>query len=230
MINSILYNTIYKVGFNYIQSFIPYYIHPNFITFLSFIFVNLIGFYFNNNLILAILWSLYWTCDNLDGIHARNTKQTSKLGSILDHIVDAYAHLILLNLFYKYNTFNLSIILIYISSICFISSHLLYRENSEMYIGSNIIGTDDLNVIGIILTMLNINITTIINNNLLGIIIFILALSVIIKNMKQINNIIFFIFIILFYSVLFFMLFNNYLLLLCLINMLLSLFLLSSNN
>lgn len=39
----------------------------------------------------GILWFVYLTADNLDGQHARATKQTSPLGEFLDHGLDGFA-------------------------------------------------------------------------------------------------------------------------------------------
>jgi phosphatidylglycerophosphate synthase len=40
-------------------------------------------------LVLAVFIIVYAILDCLDGQHARNTKQTSKLGELLDHCTDA---------------------------------------------------------------------------------------------------------------------------------------------
>eukprot|EP01083_Nonionella_stella_P054052 142795_1 len=37
---------------------------------------------------------VYQFCDNLDGIHARNTNQTSSFGCLLDHGIDAFVNIV----------------------------------------------------------------------------------------------------------------------------------------
>lgn len=232
MANSYLYDNIYKIGFNEVQKYIPDFIHPNFITFLSFVFVNLIGFYFTKIHILAILWFLYWVCDNLDGIHARNSNQTSNLGAILDHIVDSYSLLIILKLFFTYNKFNgLTDYLILFSSICFLSSHLLYYYTGELDLGFKNISIDELNLFGFLSLLTCFRITDVINSNLIGLVILGITSYITINNIKKIKEkhnikIPLFIFI---YCILFFMIYHKNLFIMCLINMFISSFLFINN-
>jgi cytidyltransferase-like protein len=78
---------------NYLSKFIPRKIHPNIITFLGLITIivgyNLSKIYEQfSNLIMGLGMIGYMYCDGIDGIHARNTKQTSIVGEYFDHLVD----------------------------------------------------------------------------------------------------------------------------------------------
>ena len=74
----------------YLQTFIPVWITPNQITLLGGFFsaistyLQLQGEY----LFAALFLVIYDLADNIDGKHARATKQSSKFGSVLDHAVD----------------------------------------------------------------------------------------------------------------------------------------------
>ncbi|KAL9658168.1 hypothetical protein ABK040_013080 [Willaertia magna] len=97
ILNPYLYETTVK--------FIPKTIAPNMITLIGFFFMNLtffISYFYSGNdfkgnlpnlvfLINAIGIFLYQTLDNLDGKIARNLKQSSPLGEMFDHGVDALA-------------------------------------------------------------------------------------------------------------------------------------------
>jgi len=78
---------------SYLSNFIPRKIHPNIITLLGFVFV-VFGYYLSNffkkysNILMGLGVIGYTLCDGIDGIHARNTKQTSIIGEYLDHLVD----------------------------------------------------------------------------------------------------------------------------------------------
>ena len=83
-----------KKFFEFIQSNIPEYIHPNMITISSLI-VMLFGFTIENifsgilgSIIFSIGMIYYMISDSVDGIHARKTKQTSIIGEYLDHVGD----------------------------------------------------------------------------------------------------------------------------------------------
>lgn len=81
----------YKVFWEFIQKFIPKYIHPNIITLLGLLSV-IFGYYmmktYSLNKVMGICVWLYMNFDAIDGIHARNTKNTSVIGEYLDHIID----------------------------------------------------------------------------------------------------------------------------------------------
>jgi len=88
---SYFYDFYYKPFFQIIQKYIPSYIHPNLITIMSFVIITLLYVYnITNPFLLSLGFLTYWACDNLDGIHARATKQTSDIGEILDHSIDSY--------------------------------------------------------------------------------------------------------------------------------------------
>ena len=78
---------------SYLSNFIPRKIHPNVITLLGFLLV-LFGYNLSNiftkysNIVMGFGVIGYTLCDGIDGIHARNTKQTSIIGEYLDHLVD----------------------------------------------------------------------------------------------------------------------------------------------
>jgi cytidyltransferase-like protein len=82
----------YKL-WSYLGNFIPRKIHPNFITlfglFIIFLTYNLSNIFTSvSNIIMGIGVIGYVMADGLDGIHARNTRQTSIIGEYLDHLVD----------------------------------------------------------------------------------------------------------------------------------------------
>eukprot|EP01084_Bolivina_argentea_P237034 398466_1 len=90
-----------------ISKYIPKSVSPNLVTILgatSFFISISIWVYETTNLescsssfgyyVLALGVFIYQLCDNLDGIHARNTNQSSALGMLLDHGVDAYVNTI----------------------------------------------------------------------------------------------------------------------------------------
>ncbi len=85
-------NQIYTKCWSYLQTFIPKKIHPNIITLMGLI--NVITSYVlakNNNfsnIIMTMGIFNYINCDGIDGIHARNTKQTSIIGEYMDRLVD----------------------------------------------------------------------------------------------------------------------------------------------
>jgi len=82
---------IYKKFWIYLSKFIPRNIHPNFITICG-LFSVIIGWNLKNfelnNLFMSIGIFLFLNFDGIDGIHARNTKQTSIIGEYSDHLCD----------------------------------------------------------------------------------------------------------------------------------------------
>jgi len=90
--NSLFYECFWKKVFNYIQKFIPSYIHPNYIT-ISSIFVIIVTYFLDNFLNSSLFFSFgiiyYMLADGVDGTHARETKQTSIIGEHLDHVGDS---------------------------------------------------------------------------------------------------------------------------------------------
>jgi phosphatidylglycerophosphate synthase len=71
----------------------PASIHPNTITLIGGVFAVLSNVALFNDWRWAgfILFTLYHMFDNMDGKHARRTKQASEFGAILDHFVDGTA-------------------------------------------------------------------------------------------------------------------------------------------
>ncbi|KAI5148231.1 ethanolaminephosphotransferase [Enteropsectra breve] len=100
---SILQNLILKKAFNSLQKLVPFAITPNQITFsgmLCMLTSLILTFVFDPTLDSAprflplanlFLLVLYFIADGIDGIHARATKRTSSLGSMLDHGIDSLA-------------------------------------------------------------------------------------------------------------------------------------------
>lgn len=81
----------YRVFWNFIQKFIPKYVHPNIITLfglISIIFGHYMMKTYSSNITMGICVWLYLNFDGLDGIHARKTNNTSIIGEYLDHIID----------------------------------------------------------------------------------------------------------------------------------------------
>jgi len=100
---SITQNTLIRVLWNPIVEKIPSSITPNSITVCGAIFVFISGFFVWfavqghpwAYLGTALFIFLYMTCDNIDGIHARRTGQSSQLGEFLDHWLDALAMVVI---------------------------------------------------------------------------------------------------------------------------------------
>ena len=77
-----------------IASMIPRGLHPNYISLLGAVcalaassLITETGY----QMTAALFYVLYLVADNLDGLHARNTNQTSSFGHALDHFVDGFA-------------------------------------------------------------------------------------------------------------------------------------------
>lgn len=91
-------NTILSKKLNWcwhwIQKHIPKYTHPNVITLMG-IFSIVFGYALSgtkySNIIMSLCILFYMGTDNIDGIHARNTKQTSIIGEYFDHLGDLIA-------------------------------------------------------------------------------------------------------------------------------------------
>ena len=95
---SLLQNSLTKLFWNPIVSRIPASWTPNSITcfgaFMMFLGAVCMYFAFVHNfsagfLLNALAVLIYMTCDNIDGMHARRTGQSSKLGEFLDHWFDS---------------------------------------------------------------------------------------------------------------------------------------------
>lgn len=101
--NPILYRLILSPLCFWLQKYIPATIAPNTITWiggLSMLISYIFNTIFDPNLtevsiplsLLNIICILtYILTDSLDGIHARNTKQSSQIGKILDHFIDSFS-------------------------------------------------------------------------------------------------------------------------------------------
>lgn len=73
--------------------FFPASVHPNHITLMGgcFAILSNVAIYNDWRWSGFILFTLYHMFDNMDGKHARRTKQSSEIGAILDHFVDGTA-------------------------------------------------------------------------------------------------------------------------------------------
>jgi cytidyltransferase-like protein len=85
-------NQLYTKFWIYLQSYIPRKIHPNILTLMGLISV-ILSYILNknnnySNIIMAIGIFNYINYDGIDGIHARNTKQTSIIGEYMDRLID----------------------------------------------------------------------------------------------------------------------------------------------
>jgi phosphatidylglycerophosphate synthase len=104
--------------------------------------------------------------DFLDGIHARKTKQTSKLGEILDHGLDPLRGILVIKMFFDILKINDNSIL-FLFSLCF-NLFLLTAKYSNKYLyGTKYISIDDFGILQIIATLfINKIDPTIIKNNI----------------------------------------------------------------
>jgi len=147
-LRSYFYDNYYIYLLKYIQKYIPKYILPNFITIINFILINTLFYnklYTNINYLTLIL-IIYWLFDNLDGIHARKTNQTSKLGEILDHCFDSiiiiFIYNILCNLLNINNKYSKIILALLIFN--FNIFHLYHKYFTELHLGYKYFTSDEL--------------------------------------------------------------------------------------
>jgi phosphatidylglycerophosphate synthase len=117
--------------------------------------VSLVNYYklYNNAKYFSLSLLLYWTLDNLDGVHARATNQTSQLGEILDHCLDGYILPLFLNMELQY--FNIDhmqskTILVLAISI-FSVKHLMNKYTGELSLGFKYFSISELCIIGSLL-------------------------------------------------------------------------------
>ena len=132
--NTKSYYLIYAPIFEKIESYVPRQITPNMISCTSFILLTalfLTKSYYNPYIFSACLF-VYWILDNIDGIHARNTKQTSTLGEILDHCGDAYYTIIILYMFFNLFQIKIDKWLIVLIALCINLKHLLSFYTNEL--------------------------------------------------------------------------------------------------
>ena len=134
-----------KKFFEFIQSNIPEYIHPNMITISSLI-VMLFGFTIENifsgilgSIIFSIGMIYYMISDSVDGIHARKTKQTSIIGEYLDHVGDVVIFGLIIDQVLNSLTDNLIIKrnLTLLTSLYFIKTHFDSIEMKKIIFDCN---------------------------------------------------------------------------------------------
>lgn len=125
--NTASYYRVYAPIFEKIESFIPRQITPNMISCASFVLLTalFLSKSYYNPYIFSFCLFIYWILDNIDGIHARNTKQTSSLGEILDHCGDAYYTIIILYMFFNVFRINIPKLFIVLTGIFMNLKHLL---------------------------------------------------------------------------------------------------------
>jgi phosphatidylglycerophosphate synthase len=145
--NSIFYDNYYKPFFAYVQQYIPKWITPNAITISSWILINILTIcelYYYPWIFSAFLF-IYWSLDNLDGIHARATKQTSSIGEILDHCIDSYNIIIISNIFCNLlNTQpNIYKILMVFITLAFNIRHLAHKYTNILSLGYKYFSVDE---------------------------------------------------------------------------------------
>ena len=127
--SSMLYKIYFKF-WDWFQSYIPKYIHPNLITLFGIFFI-IFGYTCYNlkysNLIMGIGILVYMNMDSIDGIHARKTKQISIIGEYFDHLGDlvvlGFVGTYLCNMVGFANNLLIKNIILILSSINFIKHH-----------------------------------------------------------------------------------------------------------
>ena len=116
--NSILYNKCMSPCLNYLVNFLPVWLAPNLITFISLcfnIFAAIIayndgGFDFSDELesstciVIGVFQLIYQLLDNIDGKQARRTGNSTPFGMLMDHGCDIFTNIL--------TAFNLSKLLI----------------------------------------------------------------------------------------------------------------------
>jgi phosphatidylglycerophosphate synthase len=153
--NSVTYYFIYKPFFVWLQKFIPVWIHPNVITLSNLFIVNVLSLsgYYTNPYLFSFVLFLYFCLDNLDGIHARETKQSSALGEILDHCSDNYNITLIFNMFFSIFGIldgylkNITILILLYQYCC---PNLLHKYDGRgsLSIGFKYLGIDDIILAG----------------------------------------------------------------------------------
>jgi len=145
---------LYKPCFEYLQTYIPYFIHPNMITIVNFIllFYLYISKKYYNNYIFAIFLGIFFALDCLDGIHARKTERQSKLGELLDHGLDIIRNIFVLKMIFditKYKKYMLLYFLVLLYDL-----FLLISKYTQQYLyGFKFFSIDDVSVLLIIFVL-----------------------------------------------------------------------------
>jgi phosphatidylglycerophosphate synthase len=91
MTNSYLYDSVLSPFYDWLAPLIwPDWVHPNWITIIGGLGAGVSAYLVEHHHFgwACLFFTLYHMCDNMDGKHARRTKQTSKFGGILDHMID----------------------------------------------------------------------------------------------------------------------------------------------
>lgn len=154
----------HKKYFNFIfieiDKYIPKCIHPNLITVVNFIIIILSNYYkvYNRSYYFSLLILLYWTLDNLDGVHARSTNQTSKIGEILDHCLDGFALPIFFTIGLQYFNIEYSLqkILLTLTLGIFTIKHLINKYTGVLSLGYKYLSISEVCIFGSMLPLIKI--------------------------------------------------------------------------
>jgi len=134
--HSLLYDNALLPFFKKVQAYIPKGITPNMITILNLLIVLgvFISKQFYNPLVLMITIFIYYFLDNLDGIYARESKQTSNLGEILDHGNDIFIGILIFYMLFmllngELDTYTkIILILIFFNTILFLLKDIYFHK------------------------------------------------------------------------------------------------------
>lgn len=160
-----LLSQIYEKMWKYLDKYIPRSLHPNIITLIGMLIIIIcyclsINFFKYKNLIMSLGVFVYLNTDGIDGIHARNTKQTSIIGEYLDHLVDLVILGFLINYMcgmFKISNVILINLIMYFCSFEFINLHWIASHTKKIIFS----GTSDVS------TLLTLTICTIYFNPVL---------------------------------------------------------------
>lgn len=155
---SVFYNKYYKPMFINVQKYIPSSIHPNVLTITNFVIINMLYYFkfYENPYYLSFGMISYFFLDNLDGVHARATKKTSKLGEILDHCTDGYLFPLLIIIFstkYIKDVFIQKILLLLLLG-CFNIKHLLHKYSNKLSLGFKYFSIDEISLLCAIIPLI----------------------------------------------------------------------------
>lgn len=128
------------------KKFVSIKITPNQITIAGL--TNLILSYYFYQKFFIYCYIIYLFCDFLDGIHARNTKQSSNFGEIIDHASDSFAMIHILNYFLLNILKENNIILMILTALIFMFEHYKasYTQQLRLIFNRNF-GIDEFSIL-----------------------------------------------------------------------------------
>lgn len=143
--HSYFYDNIYIHGFTSIQKYIPNMIHPNLLTISSILIINALylsnmyydPYYFSGSLLL------YFLLDNIDGIHARATGKTSKLGEYLDHCGDGFIATLIVEMMSNIYKTELNRLTLCAVLGAFNTKHIVYKYTNNLSMGFRYFSVDE---------------------------------------------------------------------------------------